>query len=95
MFPLICVTCCSLCPDIQLHFQVCLFLSDNQGRSVHINCVSRVSPANTLKNENKKSSVLLSWFSGTYTLEHRRTDQIKYVVSQPGARRERKPQLAG
>jgi hypothetical protein len=43
-----------------------------------------LGPANSLRNENKKSSVLLSWLSGSllHTLKYRRTDQIKCIVSQ-------------
>jgi hypothetical protein len=34
------------------------------------------------KTKSNKPSVLLSCFSGTYTLEHCRADQIKCIVSQ-------------
>jgi hypothetical protein len=52
-----------------------------QGQSVNVN---RVSPANTLKKENKKKKNV-SYFRGSvvlHALEHSRTDQIKYTVSQ-------------
>jgi hypothetical protein len=52
-------------------------LLDGQGWSIHVN---RVSPANTFKAKNNKYH-----FCGSVvrrTLQHRRTDQIKYIVSQ-------------
>jgi hypothetical protein len=58
-------------------------------RSVHVNRVSLVSLANTLKNKKIKS--LMPYFRGSvvpHTLEHSRTDQIKCIVShlQPARR---------
>jgi hypothetical protein len=42
-----------------------------------------LAPADTLKSEKIKSTVLLWWFSGPlHTLEHSRTDRIKCIVSQ-------------
>lgn len=55
--------------------------NDKQERSVHVNYVSRVSPANTLKN---KENSILSYFRGLVLLHYTGIDRTKCL--QPARR---------